>query len=80
MPGTTTGKHAAVADKIKIEAYILGGALIIKDPRRSGEYDRQSQWLVLPANDNDQLARASELVIAAAHIDTPLFSAAEVAA
>lgn len=57
---------------LKIEGYIIGHNLVIKDPRRLGNAaDRNGLWLVLPAYDGNALVRASEAEIAVSNIPNP---------
>lgn len=57
---------------MKIDAEIINGQLVIKDPRRAGEWDN-GEWLILPSDDTNPLRRASDRAIAnaSAEVEEP---------
>ena len=54
---------------MKIEAEVVRGQLILKDPRRSSEQDQQSAWRIWPADDTTPLRRNSSPETARANAD-----------
>lgn len=55
---------------MKIEAEIVEGCLVLKDPRRAGEHDREGEWMLLPAVDPYGIPRGPEPAIVRSHAAT----------